>query len=1331
MLTMPTSRSSARPAERPLLAPYWLLALLAAIVCGGLWLLYPRQDLERRLGQVGNQNSALSTSYLQNLLRGDPNNPQLRLLLARQQGQAGAIDTMRETLQPALASQDPAMRRNALWLLWESTYATYDKAVRQNATDASTRWRADLVQQLPTLLPEEWSAAQRQQLTGQALDLGQQALAITLLRQQAARQKQPAQAARLYEQAALTALAHSSYAACAELYLLARKITPDAAQAKQYFLAAIAAMQSSGQTTVALELAEKEVGDLHSDPEIIERLVQLARAAGRPDIAEHYIKQLLRLALLRQWQASALAQTPATTMQPVANHPIESTPAPAMRYEDRAYLLDSALLHHPSQDTKPEGQRQEQGGWQALPTNEKSANASTPMAADARRPTGPAPGLPFDDKIYSLGYQVFLENKNLEDAWRVAKAAVQQAPHHLLWHERLAQVSEWTGRLDVALEHWLLTARQTQNQVAWQAVLRLAPGQFDDAALTEALRYELRRKPGNIALLKELVDAYERIGTPQPALEYLREQPASPEMLEMLASLAKRTGDLDLALATWQRLLADPAQLTPSLAMRAAVLALLRGQAAQGLEWLEAAQKTIDPEAPERQELWRLTAQLAQNQQQDRVAVQAYRQLIKHEFADVGDFDALIRLLQTTLPLEAAEIAMLAWQQHDQPRHLLLALGIYVSRNQWVDVGLVLQRPDPSPHAQRHALHRLRQMPDFLQLAGLYYQNTGRRAQARQYFEAALQKSPQSASIRHALLWLLIESNDAVALRNLLNRYEAQWSQDPELHDALASAYQSLSLPTIALQRYLQPRVRSHRHDLLWLMNYADALDQNQQSDRAWRLRRYLLSQEWQKAQRNVTNTQARAHWLTEEGLNTTRRLARVRLQLTQRPGDAGLATLRELLRLDRDARNGLSNAAAETAIGWLQDAGEYTAERGFLWQQYARTHSVAVNRPLWAEITVALAEKDNISAGELLEIFDQRLPRYDRINAAAAVGDVRLAQSAAFETQQDQPEDSPLHQQLSDNLLAFSAHAGGQVTARKLDQLQETESEARWHYPLSPALSLGFKTVNINRETTEPRSLQSPSQERASYGLLRWQQGNAHTALLVGRRESLAASTPLQIEHVQRLDNRLSLYVDWGHQLPTQESLALRMGGMKNRQGVGLRYQATRLDHMVWSHWREKYAWQTGGDVGNGQHTAINYTHTYRLDVPTIDMGGFWSSHHYDRRNPQEFAGRDRDFMRYLPPGVTTADRGYLLPENFQFYGLQFTTNLRFENDYLRAILPLASVARTWHSLQGAGYSLRLGVAGSVLGGDHLSLIWNAGKSGAQTPGLSQEVQLNYRYHF
>src|SRR2546429_3871570 len=44
--------------------------------------------------------------------------------------------------------------------------------------------------------------------------------------------------------------------------------------------------------------------------------------------------------------------------------------------------------------------------------------------------------------------------------------------------------------------------------------------------------------------------------------------------------------------------------------------------------------------------------------------------------------------------------------------------------------------------------------------------------------------------------------------------------------------FRSLSRPAVALERYLKPHRAEHADDFLWMMQYADALEQNQQADR-------------------------------------------------------------------------------------------------------------------------------------------------------------------------------------------------------------------------------------------------------------------------------------------------------------------------------------------------------------------------------------------------------------------------------------------------------------------------------------------------------------------
>lgn len=933
--------SSAPHVERPQLAPTWLIAAMTVMVGLALWLIYPRQNLENRLADL--PESDLTNSYLGSLLRSDPDNPHLRLLLAQRQIAHGEIAAAHDTLAPVLRHPDPALHKKALWAQWELTLAAY------NATDPAERpAHLDALRaQIRELAQHRWPRPQTLRLASWASQLHEGAVALQLYA--SVLPDNPTEATHFYIASAEQALAQGDYFGSAHLYLQAKNTSPDATEAHALALVAVRTLQSGNQPAAALALAQTELAAWLDEPSTLVFMVELARAAGRPEIAEQYVRRLLHL-----------QTTPHN--QPMAwRGPV---------YDDGAQWLAP-------------------GRWRLRVANQRPAQAATTI--------------PFDEKTYLLGYQVFLENGNAEDAWQLAHTAVAQHPQDTAWRERLAQTSEWTGRQPLALQQWLHLAQSTDQESAWQAVLRLAPGLFDNHALALALRHQLRQNPGDAALLQAFVQVQEAEGEPQVAIDFLQRQRPTPQTLETLARLAEHAGQPDLALATWRKLLAQPQQRTPARALHAALLALQHNQAEQGLAWLEAAYvQSGQPPAADAEaaaELWRITGAVAYTQEQHALALDAYRRLIASAHAQAEDFDSLIQLLLPTTPEEAAEIAHQAWQHYHQPGHLVLAWTQWSARNQW-------QRITQSLHAlqqQPDTWASLQANPEFLRLLGTYHQNFGRLEQAQKYYEAGFALAPTSDALRQALLWLFIDSNDAVAIQRLLTVYEAQWSLSSAMHDSLAAAYQALSQPQAALQRYLTPHVAEHANDFLWGMNYADALEQNQQSDQAWRLRQHLLAQ--QGALGRYTRAQARARWLTQEGLDTVQRIARTRLVLTQRPGDPALDVLRELLRLDRDAQGQYSNAAAETAIGWLQDAGEYGAERGFLYQQYARSHSLRSNRPLWADITLALAEDDKASTGQLLETFDQRLPRYDRVNAAVAVGDIRLAQSAAFETQDQQTE--------------------------------------------------------------------------------------------------------------------------------------------------------------------------------------------------------------------------------------------------------------------------------------------------------------------------------------
>ena len=1275
--------------ERPTTVPPWLIALLAVLIGGALWMLFPKQALERRLADT-TDDSELSLNYLSNLLKSDPGNERLQgLFKAKQQ----RLEAMRQAEEEARKQVLPSAAAQA-WDSWQTLYQRYLEAKQQGHGDGGQAklLAPAVIQALKAVPRSELSQEQSLYLASSALVLNDEPQALEIYEELARKQESPARKARVYEAAARQTLGLSMYEQSSRLWREASAAAQDVQQSRDYMWQALQVLQAGNRAQEALALAREQQELLGSEPETLRRLIGLARAAGASAEAERYAKQLLKLSLLQQWQgmqATAVAEMGGGA-------------------DDGAWALRPVLWKAP--------------GWTLQHT-----------AAPARNQ---APGLPFDDKTYELGYQVFLENRNLEDAWRVAAAAVHQAPGNMVWRERLAQVAEWSGRQQMALDNWLAIAQATQREAAWQSVMRLAPGLFDDRALVAGIKHELGRRPGDATLQLALVQAYERQAEPQPAIDYLLAHGNTPQAQILLAQLAERAGQPVVALDAWKRLLSDPAQRVPANVMPAAVLAFLQGERALGLSWLDDAQARVpaDMGAEAEAEYWRLLGEVAQKQQQEALALGAFRRLLEMSDATGRDFDEVINLLMRSDRSEAAQVSLRAWQQFHDPRHLSQALYVLQDLGEWSQVG---RQIDPAL-ADAKTAGLLLQQPAFLHVAALYYQHVGQAKKALELLQKGLALDGGSTLMRESLLWLLIDTQNATLLVPLLAQVEPTWARDPEMHDALAAAYMALSRPAVALQRYLRPHLQENGDDFLWMMSYADALEQNQQVDLAWRLRRELWTKQARQT-RDAGLADAGAgsapgsklrRWLNPQDLNKVQRQARNRLMLSQAHGDDELVLLRELMRMDRDAGRELSPAAVELAIAWLQDKGEYSTERGYLWQQYALSRSKRANRPLWAEITVALAEKDHAQVGQLLEQYDASLSRYDRINAAALTGDGRLAQSAAFETQHDQPDDDSLHLALTEQLLAFSDHAGLQLHSRRLDGIDERAQRLSWHLALSPRWALDIDADHTRRSVNGRGFVQDPSSEHGlGLRLTRKTQGSS-SEFMLGQRRSLDSYMPMQISHTQILDSRLSLQASLGRDLLTQETLPLRMGGMKDRAAVGATYRLSRLDQLSLEYAYERFHVQTGARVGLGHQTTLQYTHTYRSEAPMVQFGAFTSWHRYSRNNPAELSGRDAAVLRYLPPG-NDAGIDYLLPGNFRFSGVQISANMPYAQEYSRALRPFASLALTHHSINGAGYDLSLGLATSVLGADHLMLGLNFSKSGVNTTGTTRELQLAYRLHY
>lgn len=282
-----------------------------------------------------------------------------------------------------------------MWKQWQSLYSDYQEAEKLSAksTHQIDQLRHAVMQALRAIPRQDLSQEQMLYLASSSLVLRDTPFSLELYEELAQHTADGAQRSQIYAEASRQLLGFSQYEDASRLLQKASVSAEGTPQTREYLLNAIQVLQAANRSKDALALAEANLETLGDEPFILKKLVELARAAGQPATAEKYVKKLLKLSLLEQWHA-AQAQ-------------VADAGNASASFDDGAWSLKLPM--------------QLSDGWfmQQTATNAVPKKTKEPV-------------LPFDEQTYKLAYDVFLENRNLEDALRTAQAAVKQSPQNMV-----------------------------------------------------------------------------------------------------------------------------------------------------------------------------------------------------------------------------------------------------------------------------------------------------------------------------------------------------------------------------------------------------------------------------------------------------------------------------------------------------------------------------------------------------------------------------------------------------------------------------------------------------------------------------------------------------------------------------------------------------------------------------------------------------------------------------------------------------------------------------------------------------------------------------------
>ena len=1274
----------------------------------GLFLIFPQKGLEQQLSRT-NRSDLLTVEYLKAFLAAEPESPRLRLLLARQLMQLGLYGEARAALRPfASMAMGPARIEAEVYEFDLREREAFALPPDSEERRAATRAAGAQLRQLVSLALTD---TQTEYLARRAVAIGANAAAIALYGRQAT--LGPARAPQAHADAAALVLGLGGYDVSARLYFRAQERSVLPARKREYYMAGVRTLMAGNLYDQAILEADRNLGTLADDAETLKFLARTAQAANRADAAQRYARRLLRMVMLERLRDALAAE------------------GLVLAAEHEAALPGIAAGR---------------SGWQRMHMRLASNDARGPAA-------------PFDEEAYMLGFNIFLAAANLADAYRVAESAVAQVPQSAEWRKRFAQVAEWRGAPQAALAQWLAHARMTGDEASWDAVLRLARGLSDDQALLAVLTHKLDRQPQRVELLEQVIAVHERLGNPAAAIAFVQAQARGgvrQRNLERLAQLALRAGRDRLAFETWQAL---QTEFGPALRYATPIAAhhYLSGDLRAALAALEA---VLHQAGAGETAYWQMYAELARLLQMDAKAIAGYQRLLASEKYSEADLQNLIAMLDAMRPDQAAKVAEFAFARFGRADLALQVLYQHARAANQAAIGRFLGELAADIRAQ------LERDPRFLGARAGHLQAAGQMRAALADLKAIDALEPRNPDTQAALIWTLIALRDAVPLRQMLIALAPAAEREPLLWGPFAAAHMVLNRQADALRWFRKQA--EQKNDYLWLMAFAECLDANAQPEIAWRVRRKVwtdlrrpavlaaLPADLLVSMRDRLASVALVFAAGDRAKLLIESLLRADLKVLQAPAPALpmpatgaelVAVLQDMLPVARMADAGSAgplpagwfarsdaapapgfpaadNAATvkELALAWALNNESHELARAWLLSRFA----AALTRPLWGELSVALAAADRDTLTRLIDDLPDWLPMYDRVEAALTIGRPALARTLAFEQLDHLQFDEELHARFTNMAVEDPARLAGAVLGIRQSPLAISQTRAEASADLSPRLKLGL-TLSINRQSTQDETvlINVPQTDSTAAAFLRLRTERGPLTLSVQHRSAMREVSGTRLDYDLALAPRLRWSGNAGYRQGATELAILRVGAMKSGFANTLTWAVSNREYLraglAWNHFYS----QSGADLGRSTVYNLEAGHRIRIEYPDFNLRWFGT-----RTNLAASATAD-PLMASLRPAALASGSDTYLPASSTQWGLGAGWGQYLQDRYTRALRPFFDFSLFHNSLTGSGRALRLGLAGSLAGQDHAVFYFNQSTGTPGAPQGLREFGLTYQWFY
>jgi len=294
---------------------------------------------------------------------------------------------------------------------------------------------------------------------------------------------------------------------------------------------------------------------------------------------------------------------------------------------------------------------------------------------------------------------------------------------------------------------------------------------------------------------------------------------------------------------------------------------------------------------------------------------------------------------------------------------------------------------------------------------------------------------------------------------------------------------------------------------------------------------------------------------------------------------------------------------------------------------------------------------------------------------------------------------------------MAYAGYVEFGLQHEQISSLYRNIQSTRLEMPLTQQVRFGVELWNTRQgNDVLPDFGPVPSNEKIAGIFLKNHGSMGDTGISVRRRNELANTTEVRVDHDMNVLPRVALQLGAEFNGDATESTDLLVFGMRSQIKAGVTYTFSKRDYVSVEPGWARYYTQTGEYLGNGNHISWELGHLFRTEYPDWKV---WLTGAHVRFN-------------------SAANTTLPLPDNQNVYGLCAGFGETYQLAYTQAWRPFTNYCATDNNVSGQGYNAQFGLAGSVAGHDRLGLSLSLERGGVNLiNGLSRELKLRYRYFY